>query len=215
MTADAARRLAHYQDAVRQEPGDLTNWRGLCRAAEQLHVWGEVNRALDKLITLAEDRGQASRLHAKKGHLLDSTGDRVLARTHFERALQNAPTWTWPYLAIATLDLRERRWSRAIAHANHALETASPDAPERPWLLLVKAVASQRVSVSMGPQSTFFRGLRGPTPSTEDPARTAFLEAQSRLPALRGVTFEDWLADEAAAVSFLGEQAPRPVLDLL
>ncbi len=214
---DHARRLAQYREAIAREPGDPANWRGFCRAAEALHLWTEVTPALDRLIALADERALASRLHAKKGDLLERRlNDLPAARTHYERSLQSEPTWSWPYLALAMLDLRERRWSRAIAHANHALELAHPDAAERPWLLLVKAIAGQRVSVSLGPQSTFFRALRSPqAPAAPDPSQKAFVEARQRLPELVGQTAESFLSDGAAATQFVVERCPRPMLDLL
>lgn len=213
---DHARRMAQYQEAILQEPGDPANWRGLCRSAEALHVWPEMLKALDRLIALADDRALAARLHAKKAHVLErELGDLVTARTHYEKALQGSAGWGWPYLALAMLDLRERRWNRAIAHANHALELVGPEAAERPWLLLVKAIAGQRVSVSLGPQSTFFRQLRAPQATPADPSTTAFLDARARLPALAGYTAEQFLSDGAAAVAFVTDRCPRPALDLL
>lgn len=214
---DHARRLAQYKQATLTEPGDPANWRGLCRAAEALHVWGEVTGALDRLIAMSDDRSALARLQAKKAHVLEcDVVDLPKARHHYEKALQAEPTWIWPYLALAMLDLQERRWNRAIAHANHALEIGGGEAPERPWLLLVKAIASQRVSVSMGPQSTFFRQLRGPAPATaRDPGEVAFVEAKARLPELAGATPDTFLADGAAAVRFVVERCPRPALDAM
>ncbi len=214
---DHARRMAQFRQAAQAEPSDPSNWRGLCRAAEALHLWAEVTAALDHLIALADDRAALARLHAKKAHVLDRhVEDFPSARGHYERAMQSEPNWVWPYLALAMLDLRERRWNRAIAHANHGLELAAHDAAERPWLILVKAIAGQRVSVSLGPQSTFFRQLRGPAPSaTPDPGAAAFAEARGRLPELAGLSAEAFLSDGAAAVRFVTDRCPRPMLDAM
>jgi hypothetical protein len=214
---DHARRMAQYQEAIRQEPGDPANWRGLCRAAEALHVWPEVLTAIDRLVPLTDDRAVVARLHAKKADVLErGVADLGRARTHYEKAMQGAPGWVWPYLALATIDLRERRWNRAIAHANHGLELAPGDARERPWLQLVKAIAGQRVSVSLGPQSSFFRALRSPqAPAAPDPSTAAFLDARARLPELAGMSPEAFLTDGATAIAFVVERCPRPTLDLL
>ena len=67
----------------------------------------------------------------------------------------------------------------------------------------------------MGPQSTFFRGLRGSTTGElPDPGERAFRQAASQLPELAGVGYRSWLEDEVAAMRFVRERMPRPSLHL-
>ncbi len=207
--------MVSFRAAVEAEPADAQAWRGMVRAAIELRIWREVAACLERLQGLTTERKDLSPLLALRGQVLDQhLGDLSNARPLYEKALMYQPDRVWLYLALAEADLRLRRWSRAAAHADHGLELCGPDTAERPWLLLAKAVASQRISVSMGPQSTFFRELRGPTPQHEDPGEKAWRLASARLPELVGVSYRAWLQDEASAVAFIRDRMPRPPLTL-
>lgn len=209
---DPAGALDAFREALDAEPGDLDAWRGTVRAALALRLWAEVVRALDRVLSLASDKAELAAAHVLRGQVLDrEQGDPAGAGAHYERSLVVLPDQVWPYLALAELDLRGRRWSRAIAHADHGLEFAPPDAAERPWLLLVKAIASERVSTSLGPQSVFFQRLRGGS-GPDAPGEAAYLQARARVPALAGLSYRAWLEDAPSAVRFVGEHMPRPAL---
>lgn len=207
--------MVSFRAAVEAEPADAAGWKGLVRAAVELRIWREVATCLERLQALTSDRKELAPILALRAQVLDlHLSDTANARPLYEKALMYQPDRVWLYLALGETDLRQRRWSRAAAHADHGLELCGPDTVERPWLLLVKAVASQRISVSMGPQSTFFRGLRGPSTQAEDPGEKAWRLAAARLPELVGVSYRAWLEDEAAAVRFIHDRMPRPPLVL-
>jgi tetratricopeptide (TPR) repeat protein len=183
----------------------------MARAAVALRIWSEAAASLERVLALSTERADQVAAHLARGSILDrSLGDAEGARKHYEKALLVHPDQPWPYLGLAELDLRVRRWSRAIAHVDHGLELCKADTAERPWLLLVKAIARQRVSVSLGPQSTFFRGLQG---GQADDGERIFRLAQERIPALAGLSYREWLADTDAASRFVREGMPTPPLD--
>lgn len=208
--------LVAFREAAEAEPSDVGAWRGMVRAALELRIWREAATCLAQVEALTSDRAELAILMTLRGQILDlHLTETAPARDLFEKALMYQPDRIWLYLALAEIDLRQRRWSRGIAHTDHGLELCSPDAAERPWLLLVKAVASQRISVSMGPQSTFFRELRGSTSGElPDPGERAFRQAARHLPELAGLGYRTWLEDEASAMRFIRERMPRPPLHL-
>ncbi|MCA9491870.1 MAG: tetratricopeptide repeat protein [Myxococcales bacterium] len=209
--------LASFREAVELEPADAGAWRGMVRASLELRIWREAATCLAQLESLTSDRADLAVLMTLRGQILDlHLAETPQARDLYEKALMYQPDRLWLYLALAEIDLRQRRWSRGIAHTDHGLELCSPSAAERPWLLLVKAVASQRISVSMGPQSTFFRGLRGSTTGEvpDDPGERAYRQAARHLPELAGLGYRAWLEDETSAMRFIRERMPRPSLHL-
>lgn len=175
-----------------------------------LKRWADTARALERVIALSTDKGEQYSAHLALGRVLDEHADDPGgARRHYETALMVDPDQAWPYLAIAEMDLRGRRWSRAIAHVDHGLELCAPDAEERPWLLAIKGASMQQVSVSMGPVSTFFRGLRVPVVEV-DPAEQALALASERLPELRARSPREWLDEPRELGRLIRDRMPRP-----
>lgn len=164
------------------------------------------------MIALSADRTDLFSAQVTRGWVLDEhLGEVDRAREHFQTALAVQPDQPWPYLALAELDLRGRRWSRAIAHVDHGLELCGPDAPERPWLLAIKGACARQVSLSTGPVSTFFRGLQVPVVEA-DPAESALRAAAERAPALAERDPEQWLLAPAELARAIREGLPRPAM---
>jgi tetratricopeptide (TPR) repeat protein len=201
-----------FRLALQADPNDVAAVKGYAQSARVLHLWRELVEALERLLAVALTRSDIVEAHLASARVLDEhLGDAKGARGHFERVLLVDPSLIYPYLALAELDLREGTWSRAIAHADHGLEFCPGSRPERPWFWACKGIALHRVSRSMGPVSTFFRGLRG-EPGDEDPAEQALAKATTRLPVLEQRTPAEWLADVDAAVAVVGAHIPRPEL---
>jgi tetratricopeptide (TPR) repeat protein len=210
---DPATAMELFREAIEAEPNELQAHRGMVQAARVLRIWAEVVSALEKVTTLSTDRRDLVDGHLALARVHDDeTGNTDATRRHLEAALMVDPDQWWPYLALAELDLRVRNWARAIAHADHGLEFCPHDATERPYLLVLKALAMQKVSVSVGPMSTFFRGLRN-EPAEIDPSEQAMRQAGELLPVIAERPARDWLSkpDETAAwVRAKMPKAPLP-----
>ncbi len=207
---DPAGALSHFRMALKADGNDVAALKGSCQAARALHLWDELQRALQRLLTASRDRSDLFAGHLARAHVLDVHLDRGFeARTHYERALMIDPSAVFPYLALAELDLRSGTWSRAIAHADHGLESCPPDGLERALLWVCKAVAMDRVSLSMGPVSVFFRGLGG-TPGDAEPAIQALEQAALGLPALATRDLSAWVSDPDALMALVRQDLPRP-----
>jgi tetratricopeptide (TPR) repeat protein len=201
-----------FRQALKADPSDVASVKGYAQGARVLHLWDELVEALERLLAVALTRADIVDAHLASARVLDEhLGDPRRARAHFERVMLVDPSQIYPYLALAELDLREGTWSRAIAHADHGLELCPTEREERPWFWACKGLALHRVSRSMGPVSTFFRGLRG-EPGDHDPAEQALAKAAVRLEVLRQRTPAQWLADIDGAVGVVHRHIPRPPL---
>lgn len=197
----------YLNEAVLDDDTNVRAWKGLTQAYRELNNLSAALNAFNSLIQHARQRRDVIDAYLSKARLLDDTGNDSKAKEHYERVLQFDNTLAYPYLALAELSLRAGQWQTAIGHADHGLEQAVHDAVERPWMLVIRAIAQRKSSLSIGPVSSFFKMLGNPEDG--DPGQSALQQALGMNPELAKSLPKDPFQDPATTARKIREHMPK------
>ncbi len=202
---ERARRL--LSESIEADAGNLRARKGLVQAARDLNDFSGAMSAFNDVIYHTDRRRDVVDAYLSKARLLDEAGNPNKAKEHYERALQFDNSLAHPYLALAELSLRTGQWQTAIGHADHGLEQAAHDARERPWMVLIRAIAQHKSSLSIGPVSSFFKMLG----NAEDgpPGESALQQALRMAPELARLLPDDPFQDPARTAEIIRNNMPK------
>lgn len=204
-------RVAQARDyllqAVDVDSTDLRAWKGIVQASRELKDLPAALTAFNNIIAHTDERRDVIDAYLSKARMLDEIGNEDKARDHYERALQFDNTLPYAYLALAELSLRAGQWQTAIGHADHGLEQAAFDAPERAWMLVIRAIAHRKSSLSVGPVSSFFQMLGNDEEG--DPGEAAFKQAVTSNPDLKRLMPPDPFHNPARTAEKIRQHMPK------
>ncbi len=117
--------LEAAQQLLTLAPDDLRGLRLLYEAHKNLGYTQEAKAARDRLSELGDSDNAATMIY-NEGVAALKVGDRAAARARFEEALAMSPTLVAAQIGLATVDMGEKKYTEAAAHAEQALAT-EPD----------------------------------------------------------------------------------------